>query len=175
MFKEKPSISELYPSIKQTLEKIPGRKAKEKWIRTQIIPKMDARGGRLESLSAEAILEKLQSTNQQKPGEEYELALEMLTPKFQNATGVTPEFALEVADVVFYNCQPKAPVDGLDSLDLFLDGILGIKMEDALALCIVKYETRLVCGDRKNYKQIELVVMEQHLAESESLRNLWPK
>jgi len=135
-----------------------GNDAKENYITEVIIPAMDVRRRRLSSMSEEDVGRKLWSPPaSDKPGEEHELTQAM---RKSADTLVTVEEALEIADVVYYYLQPNAPEGAnREKLETFMAIILG-NMSLALDFTIVKYKTRLKCGDRGSYREIEEEIMQ---------------
>lgn len=141
---------------------------KKKYIKASIIRRMDNRRGRRGSMSQGEVLENLLSLDPNKPGEEYEFLAAMVRAD----ESITPEMALELGDMMYNYCQENAPA--LPYYSFVIEGLLGIPMNWAFAFCIVKYETRLLFGDRPDYREIEEEVMTQFL---ETLPNtkLWPR
>lgn len=124
-----------------------------------IIPKMEARRKRTETLSEDQIHEKLYHDKfSQKPGEEFELQAEIR----RDIDGVDGQLASEIADRIYYSSYPKCSEK---DLRVVLDWlfILGISLSTAQEFCIVKYETRIKHGDEPNYKEIENDVLDKYI------------
>lgn len=145
---------ELYDMIIAIVGKTNDRRG---YIQETLIPKMDERRGRLRPQTREEIVKKLFSADMTKPGEAVEIIEEAVRAKRK----LTPELALEIADVIYYALQPDCP-DFESNPEPFITG-LGIDMETAYALCIVKYEARLLHGSPSNFKEIEKKIMARFL------------
>ena len=161
---ERLSSAELYDAVTAVVRKADDRK---KYIQETLILKMDERRGRVQPQTREEIVKKLLSADVSKPGETVEIIEEAVRAKGR----LTPELALEIADVIYCALQPNCPEWASDPEPLIIQE-LGIEMKTAFALCIVKYETRLLQGDSSNYKEIEKEVMARFL---ESLPNIGNK
>jgi hypothetical protein len=151
---ERFSSTELYDAVTAVVKKADDRK---KYIQETLIPRMDKRRGKLQPQTREEIVKKLFSVDVPKPGEAVEIIEEAVRAKRK----LTPELALEIADVVYYTLQPNCP-DFASNPEPFVSN-LGVDMETAFILCVLKYETRLLQGDSANYKEIEKEVMARFL------------
>lgn len=151
-------------------------KVKISIIQNEIIPLMNLRRGKNESLTTEEIHEKLERPGGSgKAGEEVELWNELFAKV--NDT-ITPEIACEIADIAYYGLQPN--INEADSFENLLEStnINFIFWNDApitnfLDFCIIKYTTRLEYGNQENYKEIEFKKMERYLNLHPDLRDTW--
>ena len=152
--------TEFYDAVIAIVGKTDDRKG---YIQETLIPKMDERRGRVRPQTREEIVKKLFSADMTKPGETVEIIEEAVRAKRK----LTPELALEVADVIYYMLQPNCP-DFANNPEPFITG-LGIDMETAYTLCIVKYEARLLYGSLSNFKEIEKKMMARFLEKGKGL------
>ncbi|MHA2060872.1 MAG: hypothetical protein ACW963_01085 [Candidatus Sifarchaeia archaeon] len=131
---------------------------KEDYIRENIIPRMDRRRGRTSPIGGQEIIRKIFNVPPNKSGEAYELIAGELQEK---GFDLTPLVASEIADIVYYTSQPNCPEHTKDPTPLF--DFLGVDIDLARSFCILKYETRLMFGDDKDYKEIENAVLEKFM------------
>lgn len=146
----------------EILQGLESDEVKEKYIVEVIIPAMNERRRRLGFLSGEESKNKLWAppTISGKQGEWFEYVESM---KSNELLGV--DEALEIADIIYYILQPNMLKHDKDRLQFFLWIGLG-DTSCALDFCIIKYLTRLQCGDEENYKQIESYAMEEFFIKS---------
>ena len=138
---------------------------KKKYVQEVIIPRMDKHRGRFQPQTREEIVRKLFSASLSKPGEAAEIIEERVRAIIEETVRakwkLTPELALEIADVIYCTLQPNCP-DFVSNPKPFISA-LGVDTETALAVCIVKYETRLRHGSPANYRKIEEKIMARFL------------
>lgn len=158
---ERLSAGRIYDVISTTLE---GQLDREAYIRNELIPKMAKRRDRTEPMSRDEIETKIFSVRSDKKGEALEFFEESA---YKSRWRLTPEFALEMADIIYYTHQPNAP-EWLNNPAPLINS-MGITLFMAYGFCIVKYETRLICGDASNYKEVERGVMELFLKDNNTL------
>jgi hypothetical protein len=146
---------------------------KGKYIRTDLIPRMDRHRGRTEP-SKDAFL-KLLKTDDSKPGELVEFMVELM-----RGNKGTASWALEIADVVYYMENPSgrkllyenptAPAGELkvsQEVAELIEGTFGVSLERAREFCILKYETRMDFDRQANFKEIEEQILERFLRRQE--------
>lgn len=127
------------------------------YIDRVIIPQMNIARGRTEPMSKLEIVQKLFSTQQEKPGE----VLELTTALFQDQPGFQRDYveiALEVADIIYYTRQKNGPTYLQNPAPLF--EVLGLTYPDALAFCCLKYSIRLEQTDSTLTKKEEYKAMQ---------------
>lgn len=150
-------FDELYDAVTAAIKKNDDLKG---YIQHTLIPRMDGRRRKPQSLTRKEIVEKIFSDDVSKPGEAVEIVDAMVRSKGK----MTPELALEVADVIYYALQPNCPSFVSDPEPLVLG--LGIDMKTAFTFCVLKYETRLLYGDSPDYKKIEKEIMTRFFSKS---------
>lgn len=143
--------------VERLFKSLPAAGEREAYITSVLIPKMDERRREGRSLTREEIEEKLASLDPLKPGEEHEVAKAL---RDSGNKLMTADLALEIADLVYLWLQPNYSMG--ESESVFTELILG-DWDLACAFCIVKYETRMACGDAEDYKRIETLVMAKFL------------
>lgn len=158
---ERLSTSRIYDVISVTLEAQVDRGA---YVRNELIPRMAGRRDRTKAMSRDEIVTKIFSVRSDKKGEALEFFEELA---YKSRWQLTPEFALEMADIIYYTLQPDAP-EWLNDPTPLINSV-GITLSMAYGFCIVKYETRLICGDVSNHKEIERGVMELFLKDNNIL------
>jgi len=132
---------------------------KADFIRSYIIPQMNERSERKETMSGEEVKQKLHSKpNSEKPGEWAELCREIVDDKTSGLEKVV-NVALELADIVYYCLQPNSS-ETLESVFMYL---YLERFDLAYLFCIAKYCTRLEFGDDPKYKEIEKYIMKKYL------------
>lgn len=133
--------------------------AKIDYIQKSIISRMNDREGRDGNLSEEEIDKKLENPPcSDKPGEMAELCRE-ITDYNRSGFDKAVFVALELADVTYYSLQCKEVFKEYSDFMYLYMGDWNLPC----LFCILKYETRLRYGDRRNYKEIEETVMTKYL------------
>lgn len=142
----------------------------QQYIHEVLLPMMDQHRGRTEPAPKSKIMQRLFSTDPEKPGEMIEF-FEAAEDAARKGQKITPEKALEIADLIYFMEQPggRHLLYGSDESGKIVadpyglvEETLGVDIDTARLFCMIKYRTRIhytPLVEDEDRKEIEKAIM----------------